>query len=253
MTESKILRTFWTKLEIGFLSRDIVKIVNEVLARAIVVEYKSAEDPVTKIDYEISNLIKEWAQINATNHCFYSEEEHSDLTWPAVVLDPIDGTRELIAGTGEVAVSLAIMNDEMLSSPLNQAWVFNPFTGFQIMTGEMRATFDKHIIKTPVGMVSVSDWKKGLIGPRAGVELVPVGSIAFKLGLLAAGACDFVYSQTPKNLWDIAAGTILCSERGIHLFDGKGDQIERAQARLDGPLLWCRPQMKERLLGCLSG
>ena len=69
---------------------------------------------------------------------------------------------------------------------------------------------------------------------------IPKGSIAFKLGLLAVNAFDFVFSYRSKNIWDIAAGTLLCQRQGIRLYQ-KGHEIKNlCKPKYEGPLLWCR-------------
>ena len=58
-----------------------------------------------------------------------------------------------------------------------------------------------------------------------------MGSIAYKLGLLAAGACDVVISKRPKNVWDIAGGVLICHARGILSFS-EGEPITRLNKKL---------------------
>jgi myo-inositol-1(or 4)-monophosphatase len=62
---------------------------------------------------------------------------------------------------------------------------------------------------------SRSDMEKGRFTAfEPHLEIRPCGSIAFKLARLAAGAADSVFSLTPKNEWDIAAGVMLVNEAG---------------------------------------
>ena len=64
---------------------------------------------------------------------------------------------------------------------------------------------------------------------------------------MASGACDFVLSLSPKNIWDIAAGTILCSKRGIKLYQN-GVEIKRLdQVVMKGILLWANEEIAEML------
>ena len=41
-----------------------------------------------------------------------------------------------------------------------------------------------------------------------------MGSVAYKLGLVAAGLADITFTLTPKNEWDVAAGAALVRKRG---------------------------------------
>ena len=74
-------------------------------------------------------------------------------------------------------------------------------------------------------------------------ELVsPVGSIAFKLGKLSNGEARGVISLRPKNIWDIAGGTILASQSGYSFFE-KNRKIECLDRLIFAPpLVWCREE-----------
>jgi myo-inositol-1(or 4)-monophosphatase len=41
-----------------------------------------------------------------------------------------------------------------------------------------------------------------------------MGSVAYKLGLVAAGKADVTFTLTPKNEWDVAAGVALVESAG---------------------------------------
>jgi myo-inositol-1(or 4)-monophosphatase len=100
------------------------------------------------------------------------------------------------------------------------------------------------------GMVSRSEYHKGLFSnlKNKKIHLFPRGSIAFKLGLLASSACDFIVSKNPKNVWDIAAGTILVNQRGYHFFED-GKRVEKLdKERYHGLLLWCKDEHLDELM-----
>jgi myo-inositol-1(or 4)-monophosphatase len=52
-------------------------------------------------------------------------------------------------------------------------------------------------------------------------QLVGLGSIAYKLGLLSAGLCDLVLSLKPKNEWDICAGVGILRAGGFSIIEIK--------------------------------
>jgi myo-inositol-1(or 4)-monophosphatase len=41
-----------------------------------------------------------------------------------------------------------------------------------------------------------------------------MGSVAYKLGLVAAGKADLTFTLVPKNEWDVAAGAALVESAG---------------------------------------
>ena len=52
--------------------------------------------------------------------------------------------------------------------------------------------------------------------------IIPVGSVAYKLALTAAGDCDLNFSVQPKNEWDVCAGDLLLREAGGQMLDRTG-------------------------------
>ena len=141
----------------------------------------------------------------------------------------------------------------MKSSKINEGWgwIFNPFTGFDLCSDDPffpALDFQKSFLSC---LVSRSEWDKNLYEKElldSTISVVPKGSIALKLGYLAAGSCEFVVSKKPKNIWDIAAGTILCQQRGIRLFIGKEAQDRLDGERQESPLIWCREENLKRIL-----
>lgn len=217
------------------------------------VSLKDDKSLVTEIDLFVSTLIKEKLKTHSiyNSYSFFSEEEYDQLVFPSAILDPIDGTRELVKGRPECAVSLGLMKSPDIADPENYGWIYNPFSGFSLDSSVPVVQSHNKSTQKYLGMVSRSEFEKGYfnqlldIDPK--IEITPRGSIAFKLGLLASGACDFVLSLSPKNIWDIAAGTILCSKRGIKLYQN-GVEIKRLdQVVMKGILLWANEEIAEML------
>ncbi len=212
------------------------KLVRETLDFQI--QEKSPGDPVTVIDLAISQDVKEICEREGLN--FYSEEETRDWKLPLIIIDPIDGTRELIERRPECAVSIALIQNWDFTSPENQGWIFNPFTEETFSHESLKA---KNEDQNQIGYVSRSEWKAGIFNKihQESIELKAVGSIAYKLGLLSAGKIDFVVSLKPKNVWDIAAGTILCEKLGLEFYS-EGKRVTKITKDLYlPPLLWCKP------------
>ena len=72
---------------------------------------------------------------------------------------------------------------------------------------------------------SRSETRRGLWKPYCThfMELRPIGSVAYKLGLTAAGIADIFASLRPKNEWDICAGNCIINEAGGKLIDLSGN------------------------------
>jgi myo-inositol-1(or 4)-monophosphatase len=201
---------------------------------------KSDNTLITEIDTKISNFFKQHP--SAKDYHFYSEEEYSSLKFPSLILDPIDGTRELVAGRAECAVSAAFMNTPELSD--GYALILNPFTGFSLTTSDKPSWVPRELTRKPLGLVSRSEWEANAFNNLNGeFDLIPRGSIAFKLALLASGSADFVVSLKSKNIWDIAAGTMLCHQRGIEMWSADQRITELNKSNYSAPLIWCRPNL----------
>lgn len=217
---------------------------------------KEDNSPVTEIDLFVSELIKLEVQKAFGTMNFLSEEELRDLEFPTIILDPIDGTRELVMGKAECALSMALMNSSSIEDKNNRAWIYNPFTGFDIASDDLfYPRYDKK--NQPfLGLVSRSEFKKGhfdkFLSMNPDVTLSPRGSIAYKLGLLAAGSCDFVISLSPKNIWDIAAGTILCHQRGMKLYQEGKEVTDLREIHIKGKLIWAYPEVHDFIWDCIS-
>lgn len=213
------------------------------------VKTKDDKSPVTEIDLFISDQIKEILQQDPDfkTYTFYCEEDHQDLNFPCIILDPIDGTRELVKGIGECSLSLALYKESLISK--SWGWIYNPFTGFEITSNKKRLIPSQIHDGKLSGLVSRSEWKRGLFSDYNTNRfiLIPRGSIAFKLGLLGAGATDFVISKRPKSIWDIAAGTSLCHDRGISLFLNGKKVTSLNEKRVEGPLVWCRDEYFDQI------
>ena len=71
---------------------------------------KGNQSIVTKADLFICEKIhEEISKLKSLKDCnYFSEENHGKLEFPGIILDPIDGTRELVKGFPECSLSLAM-------------------------------------------------------------------------------------------------------------------------------------------------
>jgi myo-inositol-1(or 4)-monophosphatase len=239
-TQSEVILELTKKLSFLFGSE---------ASKDLQINVKNDNSAVTEIDLFVSNLLKEKLKSHPTfkTYHFFSEEDYGELTFPAAILDPIDGTRELIKGRAECSVSLAMMKTPEIADPSNYGWLYNPFSGFSLDSDVPFIASNNKSTQKILGMVSRSEFEKGYfnefltIDPK--IEITPRGSIAFKLGLLASGGCDFVLSVSPKNIWDIAAGTVLCAQRGIKFYQNGVEITRLDQVSMKGIMLWAPPAM----------
>ena len=112
--------------------------------------------------------------------------------------------------------------------------ICNPATGelFEAVRGcgtklnSQPVRSNHHLDGKPVVEVSRSDIKRGYyVAFESFMEIRPCGSIAYKLARLAAGKADSVFSLTPKNEWDVAAGVILVTEAGGKISNASSERF----------------------------
>lgn len=225
------------------------------------VSHKKDKSVVTELDLKLSkmtfDILKESGLLE--ENAFFCEElsDRPELSFPTFILDPVDGTRELVRGMDEWCYSLAYMASMKISDKSNLGWIYAPQIGLSVQD-EALVWRDSHLPQAEkpwLGLVSRSEWEKGFyeaLDVEDYINISPRGSIALKLAMLAIGSCDFVVSRNPKNIWDIAAGTILCSRRNIKLYNLEGEVELLDQQLIDGPLLWCRENYYSELKSILK-
>ena len=109
---------------------------------------------VTELDLYISKMFKkEFTSIYPFLN-FYCEEDNDDLKFPAIILDPIDGTKELAKNINECAVSFGIYFSPKLDDQRNFSWIYNPFTGFEIHSAQEFSDAKKEINKVLLAFIS---------------------------------------------------------------------------------------------------
>ncbi len=209
-------------------------LLNKALARDITV--KGRANFVTSCDFAVQEQLKGALTARWPDAGFYSEEQVNQpkpagLCW---VLDPVDGTANLMSSLGQSAISLALLQD---GQPVFGV-VYNPFTGelFHAAAGGGAFLGDTPLAVSEVpladGLVAVgtAPYDRSLAGANfalfeqlfaACADLRRIGSAALDLAYVAAGR---MVGYVERNLkpWDFAAGVLLVQEAGgrVCQFDG---------------------------------
>ena len=169
---------------------------------------KGKAGPVTEADLAANRILMKLK--NELDGSWYISEESdldpakldSQYVW---IIDPIDGTKEFVEGVPEYAVSVALVRSQKIIFSA----VYNPHDALDYqIEGELgfKAVSDKGRDNLKGICVSRSEWKRNLFEDFEDFEFHPVGSIAYKLALVARGSFEGVISLRPKNEWDIAGG-----------------------------------------------
>lgn len=214
--------------------------------------YKSRKQDkswVTEIDEQISQMVVEYFEEKGI-HVLSEEAPEKILKFPCIIVDPIDGTRELVNEVPEFCLSLSYMNSPDFNDPHNVSWIYNPVTSFEIFSWQLEKRHPSFVSTEHLrGFVSRNGFT-GKVSQKLlehDIYVSPFGSIALKIGMLAIGACDFIYSVREKNAWDIAAGTHLTQIAGLVCLSN-GKRLEKLEdITVEGPLLWAREENLEHL------
>jgi myo-inositol-1(or 4)-monophosphatase len=208
---------------------------------------KSDGSPVTALDLALSELTEKMAAKYYPEVVFYSEEKFSKWGFPLLAIDPLDGTREYLARRPEWVLSIGLFDSQDLKG---QGWVYNPVTKelFEEESIVVAAAQKSHY----VGEVSRTEWENNLYTKMKSDKFMfqAMGSIAYKLGRLSAGKTDFVISLYPKNIWDIAGGSLLCQKSGIKFYS-EGKEVTEVKQKYLPPLIWCREEIFSELSSIL--
>ena len=178
------------------------------------IQEKGYHNPVTTADSEADTKLKEILLEERPNYGWLSEETVDSLdrlgkerVW---VVDPLDGTKEFIEGVPNFVISVALVENGtsilgvLLNPVTNEIFTAAQGEGAQL-NGKTINCAAKDNVKDMVILNSRSETRGGLWKPYASTfrELRAIGSVAYKLGLTAAGQADVFASLRPKNEWDI--------------------------------------------------
>ena len=195
---------------------------------------KGYHNPVTTADHAADAYLKDILMKARPEYGWLSEETvdspdrlSKDRVW---VVDPLDGTKEFIEGVPNFVVSVALVEKgEPIVGVLYNPVTKETFTAAKgegaFLNGEPIICSTKENLVDMVILNSRSETRRGLWKPFDGTfgELKEVGSVAYKLGLTAAGKADIFASLRPKNEWDICAGNCIINEAGGKLIDLDGN------------------------------
>lgn len=200
---------------------------------------KGRADYVTQVDMAVQaffarELPQRWPHIQ-----FMSEEQSNadlDPNAPMWVLDPVDGTCNLIHDLGMSAISLALVEGGQVVLGI----VYNPFTGelFHAVRGQgaflngvpMHVS-DQAELADSVIAIGTSPYHKEWAAENFPLfcrlfeeasDIRRMGSAALDLAYVACGRLDAFVERGLKP-WDFAAGILLVEEAGGQVRDYQGN------------------------------
>ncbi|MFA5450223.1 MAG: inositol monophosphatase family protein [Clostridia bacterium] len=219
---------------------------------SMVVSEKQANDFVTNIDLDINNYLKKELNQLYPYIGFLTEEEPGQLSSTCFILDPIDGTTNLIRDYRMSSISLALYHEGEAVFGV----VFNPFNKemFFAIKGKGAYCFDTSFGIGKLLKIGVSNYQQSplscskreapqsLLEFGAGssnkenadanfalaksiflecLDIRRVASTALTICYIAAGRLDGYFERIIKP-WDYAAASIILAEAGGKSTDWSG-------------------------------
>jgi myo-inositol-1(or 4)-monophosphatase len=196
---------------------------------------KSPGQIVTEADLAIDRYLHTALRRDHATDGWLSEETEDDRVrlerrrvW---VVDPIDGTRSFAEGVPEFTISVALLVDDLAVL----GFVYNPATGemFEARRGEgaylngvrMLASDVPSLLEARIVASKFETRRRGFAALLPTARMSSLGSLAYKLALVAAGRFDGYLSWRRTHDWDIAAAALLLAEAGAVLTDAFGEPI----------------------------
>lgn len=202
------------------------------------VSMKGAADFVTAVDVGISNKLKSSLQSLYPHIGFFSEEEEGKLSDPCWILDPIDGTTNLVYGMKQSSISLGLYEGGQIVFGV----VYNPFSrecfsavrggGAYLGNKKLKVSersVEKSIVEFGAGSTHKENTEKTFAIVKDifknCIDVRRICSSALDLCYIADGRIDGYFEQILKP-WDIAAGSLILEEAGGQITDYEGNTID---------------------------
>ncbi len=212
---------------------------------------------VSEADVEVDNALRESLLDAFPDDAWLSEEAHDDrqrlLRRRVWIVDPLDGTREFLQGVPEYAVSIALAHNGRVVLGV----VYNPATDDMFAAicsdddpkdaagDDQFRLADADALDDGFMLVGRGEWQFGDLPPVPdGTQVMPVGSIAYRMALLATGQGCLIFTAGRRSEWDLAAGAALleAAEAVVTDIDGRPLQFNQAQPTIKG-LIAARPEI----------
>ena len=216
-SQSEILQRIQTALEAA------QAVFGRFSPGTIEAECKIGHDPVTEADRLVDAVLRQhllrdgegWLSEESVDDFFRLEKSR---VW---VVDPLDGTREFVAGIPEFCVSIAMVENGcpivggICNPATKEIFLGSLASGITYNSKPTRAS-QKNTLEGALVLASRSEVMRGQwkAFENLGFHIQPMGSVAYKLARVSAGLADVTFTLNPKHEWDVAAGSVLVESAG---------------------------------------
>ena len=206
---------------------------------------KGAADYVTEADKRVQDFIQKSLEKLYPEIQFLGEEKNNDavdLSGQVWILDPVDGTTNLIHDYKRSCISLALADGGKITAGI----VYQPYMEELFyaergkgayLNGNRIHVSNAKTMEECLLSVGTDPYNKEELGERIFRDIYRVfkdcqdirrsGSAAIDLAETAAGRLDGFF-EAKLNIWDYAAGQLLVEEAGGKVTDYKGNALDCA-------------------------
>jgi 3'(2'), 5'-bisphosphate nucleotidase len=219
---------------------------------AMKVDGKLDGSPVTEADLAADRILAEGLARLVPQIAAHSEERCQSAEPRGVesffLIDPLDGTKEFVAGRNEFTVNLALVNNGeplmgIIGAPaLGIVWrgvvgrgaerlsISEPSRSQPIRTRSLPPAGEPWVVA--VSRSHADSRTEAFIAARPGTIRTTLGS-ALKFARVAEGQADIYPRLAPTSEWDVAAGHALVTAAGGRITDTHGAPVRFGRARPD--------------------
>lgn len=227
---------------------------------------KADGSPVTSADLASHDILYAGCRALQTGFPVLSEEGEgaaAKLFGSTVfVIDPLDGTKEFIAGRDEFTINLALVEDGhptigLIYAPARKRLFFSYGHGyaFEEDDGEYRRSLvDNPVaVRRPIIVASRSHLDQStqdLLAALPPCTVQRLGS-ALKFALVATGQADAYIRLSPMMIWDCVAGQALVEATGGFVLRSDGSLLQEgrhAALRIDSVIAARTPQLAAQII-----
>lgn len=208
----------------------------------VVVHDKADDSPVTQADVDahrllskgLAGLFPDWPVVSEEGDAnLWRQQSRAERFW---LIDPLDGTRGFLDGSGQFAVNIALIEHAkpifgLIHAPHQErTWWAQTGQGCFVMNEEGHSTQLDKPTKSPAPIrVAISRHHHQpetlkLIEHLGGFEATACGA-SLKFGRMVEGALDVYPRAGQTGYWDIAAGQCLLETLGGHVMKLDGSPL----------------------------
>lgn len=213
---------------------------------------KADQSPLTAADLAAHQIIEQGLRRLTPEIAVVSEEGDGPagvarLESTFWLVDPLDGTREFLAGNGEFTVNIALVENTRAKLGV----VYVPTTGECFWGGPAIGAFfqgpgDERVVPLMVSSPRTDSWRvvasrshlneatTAMIDRLCAVSLLQAGS-SLKFCRIAQGQADIYPRLSPTCEWDTAAAQAVLEGAGGHVFDLAGRPLRYGKSAVLNP------------------